>query len=86
MHEITSVKELKKTIRELESDQKRQGELLKNQFTLTAASLNPMNLLKGVLKEILSSPIVLMVGIETIKSYGHKMIDRIFRNKPTTAE
>ncbi|MFA5814632.1 MAG: hypothetical protein WC865_03325 [Bacteroidales bacterium] len=77
MQKITSVSELKMAIRQLESDQKKQAELLKTQFNLTAASLNPLNLLMKALKEILSSPVVLFIGIEKIKSYGHRLIDKI---------
>lgn len=77
MQEITSVKELKLAIRQLESEQKLQAELLKSQFSKTAVSLNPMNILTGLLKDFLTSPIVMVIGIETIRSYGHRLIERI---------
>ena len=77
MQKITSVKGLQQAIAQLESDQKRQAVLLKKQFALTAESLNPMNLFTGILKDILTSPFVLLFGIDKIKTYGHRIIDKI---------
>lgn len=79
MQKITSVKGLKTAIRQLESDQHHQAGLLKDQFNITARSLSPMNLLRTTLKEILSSPLIQLIGIEAIKSYGHRLIDLLFR-------
>lgn len=86
MQEITSVKELKRAIRQLESDQKEQAGLLKDQFNQTVESLTPGNLLKIAFREIVSSPVVMMIGIEKIKSVVHQIIDRVFGKQPPVAE
>ncbi len=77
MQKITTLKGLQQAIDQLELDQKRQAALLKNQFNLTADSLNPANLFTGILKNILTSPFVLLFGIDKIKTYGHQLIDKI---------
>ena len=86
MQKITSVKELKRTIWQLESDQKRQAELLKIQFKRAADSLKPVNLLRSAIQDIVQSPFFLLIGIETIKSWGHWLIDKVFRHKETAVK
>ena len=83
MRRITSTRELKEAIQQLESDQKRRGDWLANQYNLIAAGLNPLNLLSITLRKILLSPVVLLFGIEKIKSFGHQLIDRIFPARET---
>ena len=83
MQRITSTKELKQAIQQLESDQKRHGHWLVNQYNLIVASLNPLNLLSITAKKILLSPVVLLFGMEKIKSIGHHLIDRLFPAKET---
>lgn len=55
MQKITSVEELKVAISLLESKQKEQGQLLKQQFRLTYESLKPINLIKNAFKEATQS-------------------------------
>ena len=86
MQKITSASGLQKAIQELEAEQKRQAGLLKNQLSLTTDSLKPRNLLTAALKDLLSSPFVLMIGIDKIKSFAHQVIDRIIRKTPATPE
>ena len=81
MQRINSAKELQKAILELESVQKKQAGVLKDQFGLTAASLHPVNLFMSVLKEILSSPVVFLFGIDRIRKFGHRLIDLISGKK-----
>ena len=56
MQNITSTAGLKNAIQLLEVEQAVNGQLLKEQFHLTYESLKPVNLLKGTLKDISSSP------------------------------
>ncbi len=56
MQNINSVAGLKNAIQLLEVEQAINGQLLKEQFYLTYESLKPVNLLKGTLKDITSSP------------------------------
>jgi hypothetical protein len=84
MEEIHSVKGLKQAIRQLESDQKKQAGLLKNDFNLTVEILKPKNLIRLAFEDLVKSPLVVMIGIETIKSYTHRLIDRLF-HKPDPA-
>jgi hypothetical protein len=86
MQEINSLKELKDSIRKLESEQKEQARLLKLQFSRTTESLSPLNLVKVAFREILTSPVVLMIGIEKIKSFVHQLIDRFMTNRKTAPE
>lgn len=79
MQNIANVKQLKQAIRQLESDKKKQSELLKEQFEFTANSLKPKNLVVSMMKDLLQSPIGLLIGAETIRSLGHRIIDRFFR-------
>ncbi|MFA6484051.1 MAG: hypothetical protein WCW62_15840 [Bacteroidales bacterium] len=81
MENIKSAKELRNAIQQLESDQKVHAALLKKQYESTAESLKLRNLLVSGLREIMSSPIVLLFGIEKIKAFGHQLIDRFFREK-----
>jgi hypothetical protein len=81
MQKISSVKGLKEAIRQLESDQEFKGRSLRNQFAIVKERLKPANLLKTALIEIVTSPVVAQIGIETVKSYGHLIIDRIFKKK-----
>jgi hypothetical protein len=76
MQEISSVKELKDAIRQLESEQKLYAVSLKEQFPLVVESLKPMNLLRYAVSEIVRSPFIQIIGIETIKTIGHRLIDK----------
>jgi len=56
MQNITSTAELKNAIQLLEVERGINEQLLKEQFHITYESLRPVNLLKGTLKDIASSP------------------------------
>jgi hypothetical protein len=56
MQDITSVATLKYAIQLLDAEQAAKGQLLKEQFHSTYESLKPVNLLKGTMKDIVSSP------------------------------
>ena len=56
MQNITSTISLKNRIQALEIEQVAMGQLLKDQLSLTYESLKPVNLLKGALNDISSSP------------------------------
>lgn len=56
MGNIQSSDELKLAIEALEAEQYLKGLLLKEQFNLTFESLKPLNLLKGAVKELTTSP------------------------------
>jgi hypothetical protein len=66
MQNITSTAGLKNAIQLLEVEQADKGHLLKEQFFLTYESFRPVNLLKGTLKDIASSPYL----IDNILSTG----------------
>ncbi|MCX6224374.1 MAG: hypothetical protein NTV01_06420 [Bacteroidia bacterium] len=77
MQQITSVNELKAKILQLESDQKLQAEQVKNEFARTTDTLKPANLLRSAMVNLVKSPWVMLIGINTIKSFGHRLIDKI---------
>lgn len=54
METITNVIELKKEINKLETKQKEEGLILKEQCKITYESLKPINLLKSTLKDIIT--------------------------------
>jgi hypothetical protein len=56
MQNITTTEELKNAIQLLEIEQCIKGELLKEQFQHTCDSFKPINILKGTLKDIITSP------------------------------
>ena len=56
MENITSIAGLKNAIQILEAEQAVQGQILKDQFHLTYESFKPASLLKGTLKDIISTP------------------------------
>ena len=56
MQKITSISELKESIRLLEIKQANEGVLLKEQFKETYESLKLVNLIKNALKELTSMP------------------------------
>ena len=56
MQNITTISELKIAIQLLESEQAVKEKLLKEQFLLTYDSLRPVNLIKGTIKDIVTSP------------------------------
>jgi hypothetical protein len=66
MQNITSTAGLKDAIQLLEIEQADKGRLLKEQFYRTYESFRPVNLLKGTLKDITSSPYL----IDNILSTG----------------
>jgi hypothetical protein len=66
MQNITSTAGLKDAIQLLEVERADKGRLLKEQFFLTYESFRPVNLLKGTLKDIASSPYL----IDNILSTG----------------
>jgi hypothetical protein len=86
MQQINSVRELKRAIQELESDQKQQAEFLRKQFEVTVASLNPKKLIMSAINDFLTSPLVYLVGSERLKSFGHKLIGRVFGKKQSAPE
>jgi hypothetical protein len=77
MQKIASVNDLKKTIRQLESDQKLQASQLRSQFIQTTESLKPANLVRSAMESLIKSPWFMLIGINTIKSFGHRLIDKI---------
>ena len=56
MENITSIAGLKNAIQLLEAEQDIKEQILKDQFHLTYESLKPASLLKGTLKDIVSTP------------------------------
>jgi len=56
MQHITSLAGLKNEIRLLEAEQAIQGQRVKEQFYMTIESLNPVNLLRSTLNNIITSP------------------------------
>ncbi len=56
MQNITTIFELKIAIQSLEAEQAVKEKLLREQFLLTYDSLRPVNLIKGTIKDIISSP------------------------------
>jgi hypothetical protein len=56
MENITSIAGLKNAIQLLEAEQAVKGQILKEQFHNTYERLKPASLLKGTLKDIVSSP------------------------------
>lgn len=56
MQNITSIAGLKNAIQLLEAEQAYNGQLLKEQLYFTRESFKPVNLLRGALKDITSSP------------------------------
>jgi len=56
MQKITTVAELKTAIQGLEYKQANELSLLKDQFSVTTESLQPLNMLKSSFKNIISSP------------------------------
>lgn len=64
MQNITTATELKNAIQALEADYAVQEQLLKAQFHLTYESIKPINLIKGTIKDITSSPYLIdnMIG------------------------
>jgi len=71
MKNITSAATLKNAIQLLEVEQAINEQLLKDQFYLTVESLKPVNLLKGTIKDIATSPFLIdnilgsVVGLAT---------------------
>ena len=86
MQKINSASDLDRAIRQLESDQNKQGELLKNQFALTLQSLTPRNLMMNVVEGIVRSSLINLIGLETLKIYGHRLIDRVFHKNRKAPE
>ncbi|MCK9411358.1 MAG: hypothetical protein M0Q53_03590 [Prolixibacteraceae bacterium] len=56
MQNRSSTAVLRDTIQLLETEQKIEGRLLKEQFYLTYESLKPVNLLRGSIRDVASSP------------------------------
>lgn len=78
METINSAADLKIAIRQMELEQSIQGQLLKEQFITTIESLTPINLIKGVLNDISTSPYLVdnMIGsaMGLITGYLSKLI------------
>lgn len=78
METINSAAELKIAIRQLELQQTIEGQLLKEQFFATVDSLTPVNLIKGVLNDISTSPFLIdnMIGsaVGLLTGYLSKII------------
>jgi len=56
MQNITNASELKKAIELLQAEQVVKGQLLKEQFYLISGNFKPLNLLKGSISDLASSP------------------------------
>jgi hypothetical protein len=56
MGKISSIKELRESIRQLEIKQVEDERLLKEQFMVTYESLKPINLVKNSIKNLIESP------------------------------
>jgi hypothetical protein len=56
MGKISSIKELRESIRQLEIKQVEDERLLKEQFMVTYESLKPINLVKNSIKKLIESP------------------------------
>jgi len=56
MHNITNAADLKRAIQLLEAEQAVKGQLLKEQFHFTYRNFRPLNLLKGSINDLASSP------------------------------
>jgi hypothetical protein len=56
MHNITNTAGLKKAIELLKAEQVDKGQLLKEQFYLISGNFKPINLLKGSISDLASSP------------------------------
>jgi hypothetical protein len=78
MQNITSTAGLKDAIQLLEIEQADKGRLLKEQFYHTYESFRPVNLLKGTLKDITSSPYlmdnILSTGIGLASGFLSKKV------------
>jgi hypothetical protein len=59
MENITSTAELKKAIQLLEVEQVINAQMLKEQFNFTYERIKPVNILRGTLKDITSSPFLI---------------------------
>jgi len=86
MHKITSAHGLKQAIEQLESDQARQADLLKSQFAQTVDYLRPKNLIIRSIRDLLTSPPVLLMGVEKIKSMAHLLIDKCTKKEQPIKE
>ncbi|MCX6234071.1 MAG: hypothetical protein NT175_04990 [Bacteroidetes bacterium] len=73
MQNISTTAGLKNAIQLLEVDQAIKGQLLKEQFYLTYERFKPINLLKGTLKDIASSPYLIdnILGAATGLAAGY---------------
>ncbi len=56
MQNISSSRELKDAIRQLEEKQAVNGQLLKEQFLIIVESIKPVNLIRSTIKDVTSSP------------------------------
>lgn len=77
MQAINSAADLKVAIQSLEVERDLQASLLKEQFHLTLEGLKPVNLLKGTLSNIVSSPNLM----ETILSIALGLASGFFTNR-----
>jgi hypothetical protein len=59
MENITSAAGLKRAIQLLEVEQAEKAQILKGQFRITYEAMRPVSLLKGTLKDIVSSPFLI---------------------------
>ena len=78
METINSAADLKIAIRKMELEQSIQGQLLKEQFIITVEIITPVNLIKGALNDISTSPYLVdnMIGsaMGLITGYFSKLI------------
>ena len=87
MERITSVKELREAIRVLESKQAFEWAALKEQAHLTSESLQPANLVKRMVRNLVSSPPdteLLDKGIGVAAGYIAKKIITLGSHNPFT--
>ena len=86
MQNVNSASELKDSILFLESRQAEEGKILKEQFNLTAESLNPINLIKNSFKEVVGSEDtkgnILNTSVGLTAGYLSKMLFERISNNP----
>ena len=66
MQNITSTADLKNAIQLIEVEQAENGQLLKKQFYTTYESIKPVNLIKGTLRDIVSTPNLIDNVLDTV--------------------
>jgi hypothetical protein len=78
MENITTAAELKESIKMLEAEQYVKGQELKRHFFLTVESLKPLNLIKGVVQDISTTPFLTKNFIGTASGMATSFLFRRF--------